>query len=430
MRICVVGLWHLGAVTAACLAELGHQVIGTDFDASRVTALEAGEAPVFEPGLEQLLRRGLSSGHLRCAPPEEAVREAQIVWIACDTPVDDEDEADTGFVIAQIERAIAAMSARALMLVSSQLPVGSIRGLGSARALQMRLACCPENLRLGTAVADFLHPRRLIVGVASQADRELLHELLSPLTPHIEWMSIESAEMTKHAVNAFLATSIALTNEIASVCESVGADATEVARGLRSEPRIGPGAYVSPGSAFSGGTLARDVASLSRTARERALSTPVLSSVLPSNEAHKGWARAKLSARFADLAQVTVAVWGLTYKAGTDTLRRSAPVELCDWLLECGARVRVHDPLVRELPQRWSGRVTRVADPLEAVVGAAALLIATGWAGYRDTSAERLLERSRNLLVLDPNRCLPQLAIQPHLQYLSVGQGAPTRVNE
>jgi UDPglucose 6-dehydrogenase len=427
MKVCVLGLWHLGSVTAACLAELGHQVFGVDVDGARVAGLNAGVAPVFEPGLEELLRRGLSSGRLRFARLDEGLPAADIVWATCDTPVDDEDEADADFVIAQIARALPEMNADSVLLISSQLPVGSIRRLEQAAAAQgattrLRAACCPENLRLGSAVSDFLHPDRLIVGVRCEADRQLLSGLLSPLARSIEWMSVESAEMTKHAINAFLATSIAFANEIAGICESVGADAADVERGLKSERRIGPGAYLSPGGAFSGGTLARDVALLGRTSLEHEIATPLLSAVLPSNNLHKHWTRRKLRSRFADLSRTTVAVWGLTYKPGTDTLRRSLAVELCDWLVNEGAAVRVHDPMAKDLPQRWSGIVPRLPDPLAAAAGADALVIATGWPEYRSVSADQLLACCDDLLVLDANRFVPQLAARPQvLKYLAVG---------
>jgi UDPglucose 6-dehydrogenase len=433
MRVCVLGLWHLGSVTAACLAELGHQVIGVDFDAARVAALNAGAAPVFEPGLEDLLRRGLSSGRLRFARLEAGLPAADLVWAAGDTPVDDEDEADAEFVIAQIERALPEMNADSVLLISSQLPVGSIRRLeqaAAARGAPVRVACCPENLRLGNAVSDFLHPDRLIVGVRCEADRQFLSGLLSPIARSIEWMSVESAEMTKHAINAFLATSIAFANEIAGICESVGADAADVERGLKTERRIGPGAYLSPGGAFSGGTLARDVALLGRTSLEHEIATPLLSAVLPSNNLHKQWARRKLRNHCADLSQTTVAVWGLTYKVGTDTLRRSLAVELCDWLVNEGAAVRVHDPMAKDLPERWSASVTRLSDPLEAAMGADALVIATGWPEYRQVSADQLLARCGDLLVLDANRSVPQLAAQPQrLKYFAVGMADQDRAD-
>ncbi len=229
--------------------------------------------------------------------------------------------------------------------------------------------------------------------------------------------------MTKHAINAFLATSIAFANEIATLCEAVGADAMEVARGLRSEPRIGPGAYVSPGGAFSGGTLARDLTILNRTAQDHTVATPLLSAVLPSNNLHNNWVRNQLRRHCTGLAASTIAVWGLTYKPGTDTLRRSLAVELCDWLLTEGATVRVHDPQATDLPAHWSGRITRFSDPLEALTCADVLVIATSWPEYREIPAIELARRCDDLLVLDPNRFLSQLTSQPgSLRYRAVGQ--------
>jgi UDPglucose 6-dehydrogenase len=421
MKVCVLGLWHLGSVTAAGLAEVGHEVIGLDFDTSTAARLSTGSAPVFEPQLEELIQRGLSSGRLRFTSCPEDLGDIDVLWVAYDTPLDDADNADTDFVMAQIERALAATKADTLLLVSSQLPVGSLRQLQQTTGWS-RVAYCPENLRLGRALQDFLRPERIVVGVRSTRDRQLLQDLLSPLSHAIEWMSVESAEMTKHALNAYLAASVAFTNEIAVLCESVGADAREVARGLKSDGRIGQRAYVSPGSAFSGGTLARDVAFLNRTAGDCGVHTPVLSAILASNAVHKGWAQRNLQVLFADLTRITVAVWGLAYKAGTDTLRRSMSVELCDWMIGAGISVRVHDPLVKDLPEHWRGVVTRCSDPVVACQGVDALIVGTDWPVYRSVAAQ-LSAGSRELTVLDANGFLPDLAAAatPRLKYFAVG---------
>ncbi|MEO7208687.1 MAG: nucleotide sugar dehydrogenase [Steroidobacteraceae bacterium] len=427
MRVCVLGLCHLGSVTAACLAALGHRVVGIDFDESRVADLSKGVAPIFEPGLEELIKGGLASGNLHFSSTINEARDIDVLWVACDTPVDDDDNADTDFVMAQIERALLGMSADVVVLVSSQLPVGSIRCLEQSAALNRkgrppRIAYCPENLRLGNAVPDFLRPNRIVVGVRSTRDHELLHSLLSPITESIEWMSVESAEMTKHAINAFLATSVVFANEIAAICESVGADAKEVERGLKTENRIGPRAYLSPGAAFAGGTLARDIVFLNRTARERGVITPLLSSVLPSNNVHKHWVQRKLRALFADLSRTTVAVWGLSYKPGTGSVRRSLSVDLCDWMIREGATIHVHDPMVASLPDRWRGAIKRFDTPLAAVHGTDALVVATDWPMYRSISSEQLIQCSDQLVVLDPNRFLAELAAtQTRLQYFGVG---------
>lgn len=423
MKVCVLGLWHLGTVMAAGLAEAGHEVTGLDFDAGRIAPLRRGESPVFEPGLDALIGRGLASGRLRFEAHTDAVSDVEALWVAYDTPVDDDDHADTDFVMAQIARALPVLKADTLLLNSSQLPVGSMRCLEGIPGMPTRrMACCPENLRLGRAVEDFLHPARIVAGVRCAEDRQQLTTLLQPLTDSIEWMSVESAEMTKHALNAFLAVSVVFANEMAALCEAVGADAKDVERGMRTDARVGPRAYVSPGAAFAGGTLARDVGFLNGIAEQRAVNTPMLSAVLPSNTNHKGWARRALEGLFADLRGVTVVVWGLAYKSGTDTLRRSMSVELCDWMIGAGMSVRVHDPLVRTWPERWSGIVTVFADPLEALKGAEALVIAVDNPAYRAIAAAQLTQLADGLAVLDPNRVVPALAqLSRPGRYLSVG---------
>jgi UDPglucose 6-dehydrogenase len=428
MKICVQGLSHLGSVTAAGLAALGHKVVGLDFDESRIASLNDGIAPIFEPGLEKLIERGSSAGNLRFSSSlDDSTKDIDVLWVAYDTLVDDNDEANPDFVLSQINRALIGISTDVVVLVSSQLPVGSIRRLEQGAALNFgnptpRIASCPENLRLGSAVNDFLQPARMVVGVRSDADKEVLRPLLNSITESIEWMSVESAEMTKHAINAFFAVSVTFANEIASICESVGADAKSVERGLKTESRIGPRAYLAPGGAFSGGTLARDIAFLNRMSLERGVATPLLSSVLPSNDAHKLWVQQKLRMLFADLSRTTVAVWGLTYKPGTDTLRRSLSVEICDWLIREGATVHVHDPEVKRLPEHWCNTVRRYDDPAAAVRGAHALVLATEWPIYRTVALDEVIRQADRLAVLDPNRFLPNLAAAAQrLRYFAVG---------
>jgi len=428
MKICVLGLWHLGSVTAACMAALGHHVVGVDFDEQRVASLSGGSAPLFEPGLEELLRSGLASGRLRFSRTlAEAAAGAQVLWVTSDTPIGSDGEPQPALIIQQLEHVLPVLDAGTLVLVSSQLPIGSIRALQQRAAVLRRgrsvnCACLPENLRLGSALRDFLRPDRIIVGVASTSDRQVLEELLGTIGAPLEWMSLESAEMTKHALNAFLATSVTFANEVASICEAVGADAKEVERGLKSDRRIGAGAYLAPGAAFAGGTLARDIGFLTGVGRARGITTPLLASILPSNAAHRLWAQNMLRALFADLSRTTIAVWGLTYKSGTDTLRESPAVELCEWILREGAQLHVHDPVVRSLPPQWGSAVRRTDCPLAAVRGAQALVLAVDWPIYRQVDGAELLQSIDQLVVLDPNRMRPDLATAAaRLRYFAVG---------
>lgn len=414
MRVAVVGLWHLGAVTAACLAAADHDV----------TAYDPNAAHVFEPGLDELTQAGVAKGKLRfTSDPAGALRDAEIVWITYDTPVDDDDNADVEFVMRSVESLYPFIREGSLILISSQLPVGSTARLeASARGRDLSFAYSPENLRLGKAIDVFTHPDRVVVGVRDPRDRDRLARLFAPFTDRIEWMSVESAEMTKHALNAFLAMSVAFINEIAAVCENSGADAKEVERGLKSEKRIGPSAYLGPGAAFAGGTLARDVVFLSERAEAIGLPAHLLRGVKQSNDAHRGWAPRRLRELLGGVAGKQIAIWGLTYKPGTDTLRRSLAIELCQSLIADGARVRAHDPAVKSLPDDIELAPTAV----DAVRGADALVVMTEWPEYRQIDAGAVAGAMKGKLILDANRFLQQqFASDPRVVYATVGKALP-----
>src|SRR6266540_634244 len=428
MKVCVQGLWHLGTVTAACLAKAGHQVIGLDDDPAVVEALSGGRPPLFEPGLEDLVRTGLGATSLRfTTDAAAAIDNADVVWVAFDTPVDDDDRADVGYVETRVEAIFPFLKPGALVLISSQLPVGSTARLENAfqeshpRA-RASFACTPENLRLGNAISAFLEPDRVVAGVRSDADRTRIAELLRPITSRIEWMSVESAEMTKHAINAFLATSVAFINELSTLCEQVGADAKEVERGLKTESRIGPKARLGPGSAIAGGTLARDLQFLSDIGRRAHCATHLIAGVKASNDAHKTWAGRKLLARLGTVEGKKIGVLGLTYKPGTDTLRRSSAIELCLWLASQNARVWAHDPAVPALPVELADRIQLAGSVDELLCDAEAVVVATEWPVYRDIRADEIVKRTKNPLIVDPNRFLDAtLGKDTRLAYDAVG---------
>jgi len=399
-----------------------------DFDETLIANLNNGQPPLFEPGLEDLVKKGLETGALGFTTSiADALVGAQVIWVAYDTPVDDDDNADVDYVVERVSRLFPHLQAGQEVLISSQVPVGTSRRLEALFAkarpgVAVSFSYSPENLRLGKAISVFTQPDRVVIGVRSEKSRKIFAELLAPFTDHIEWMSVESAEMTKHALNAFLATSVTFINEIAAICEQVGADAKEVERGLKSESRIGPKAYLGPGGAFAGGTLARDIAFLTRLGEQNNLPLHLVPSVRASNDAHKNWPRRRLTQLLGELQGKTVAVWGLTYKAGTDTLRRSSAVELCQWLLAQGARVQAHDPAVKHLPEQLSA-IRLCASPLDAAQGADALVIATEWPDYRAVALPEVLKAMRATIVLDANRFLAAgLELLPDVTYLAVGK--------
>jgi UDPglucose 6-dehydrogenase len=393
-----------------------------------IADLRNGKPPIFEPGLEDMVKKGIESDTLDFSTdPAQAVRDAQVIWVAYDTPVDDDDNADVEYVVERVSRLFPYLKAGQEVLISSQLPVGTSKRLEAlfARAwpdAHVSFSYSPENLRLGKAISVFTQPDRVVIGVRSEKSRQIFTEMLRPFTDHIEWMSVESAEMTKHALNAFLATSVTFINEIAVICEQVGADAKEVERGLKSEARIGPKAYLGPGGAFAGGTLARDISFLSKIGQEHELPLHLFPAIRASNDAHKNWPRRRLIQLLGELNNKTIAVWGLTYKPGTDTLRRSSAIELCQWLMEQGAQVQAHDPLIKQMPEQYSA-IRLCGSALESAQNADALVVATEWPDYRAISMPGIIATMRKPLILDANRFLSAaLESQSNIVYVTVGK--------
>ena len=427
MRVTICGLWHLGCVTAVTLAEAGNDVAGLDSDSAVVEGLCRGEPPLFEPGLKDLLSSGLSAGKLRFTTDAgSAVSNAEVLWVCIDTPVNDNDESDVASVRAALDRIADAVLPKTFVLISSQVPVGFTRSLARDWAARgCRFAYSPENLRIGRALDAFRKPERVVIGIQDSADQAILTRLFAPFCNRIEWMSLESAEMAKHALNAFLATSVTFINELARLCEVVGADAKEVERGLKSDSRIGPRAYLSPGAAFAGGTLARDVRFLIEQGDRSGVAMPLLRGVWDGNERQKEWLRQSVQRLLEGEERPVVAVLGLAYKPGTSIVRRSSAVELCRWLHARGAHVRAHDPIVSHLPDELAPLVELAPEPLAAAAGADLVVLATEWPQYRALRAADLIARMRRPRVIDPNYFLKEaLADDPRVAYVATGRAA------
>jgi len=428
IKVCVAGLWHLGSVTAACLAEKGFEVTGWDPDTAALKLLRQGKAPIYEPALDELLAEGLHSGRLSfSAEASVALKNCRYLWICFDTPVDAKDRADVAWVKEQATALFKHLAPSTAVIVSSQLPVGTSAEFEAALATRFKkdripLCCSPENLRLGRAVGIFQNPDRIVAGIRQASDQTVFAPLFSALSERIEWMKTESAEMTKHAINSYLAASVVFANELAVICESVGADAREVERGLKTESRIGPKAYLKPGAAFAGGTLARDVQSLLLLSQRHKLPSRLLHSVLESNEQHKEWTKIKLKDNLKTLRKKSVAVLGLTYKMGTDTLRRSWAVELCRWLHGQGAQVQAYDPQLKGLPAELRSLVSLKSQMAEAIAGCDALVICADHPEIRKIERKHI-EQLRRPLIIDPNACLEGTVIESlrSVHYFAVG---------
>jgi UDPglucose 6-dehydrogenase len=429
MRVVVYGLWHLGCVTAACTAAGGHHVVGLDRDEKVVADLNHGKAPIREPGLDELLARQLAAGNLQfTVDAKSALSDAEVLWVCFDTPVTEQDEADIDFLNQRLDAVADHLRPGMLVLISSQVPVGFTASL--ARRWQeknLHFAYSPENLRLGTAIEAFTKPQRIVIGSRNHDDELKVAELFQAYCQQVVAMSIESAEMAKHALNAFFAMSIAFANELARLCEAVGADARQVAAALKSEPRIGPKAYLSPGGAFAGGTLARDVRFLMGFGREHQVDTSMMSAIVASNDVHKKWTVERVQNLLTQTKDPVVAVLGLVYKVGTSTLRRSASVELCRQLHAAGMTVRAFDPAITELPAELRESIQICASIEQALAGADVAVIATPWPEFLKLRADDLVRLMRRANLVDPAWSVSRLADDPRIAYFATGRKVDAR---
>ncbi len=350
MDVCMIGLWHQGIVGAAVFADLGYSVVAADHDAAKIALLNGGRAPLFEPGLDELIQKGLQSGNLRFSSDVAgSVQGCPFVLIVHDTPVNDRDESDRSEVLSTAAAIAPGLCDEVVLYVTAQVPVGTCDRIAQIirtnnPALRFGIAYSPENLRLGQAIDRFRHPALPVIGSDDRATLDRVEQLLAPLGVKWERVGLRTAEMTKHALNAFLATSICLANELGNLCDEVGADGQRIAQVLRLEPRIGAKAMLLPGLGFAGGTLARDVQTLRSLSDGAGLDTPLLDGIMESNGRQNRLVLRKLKKAFGSLKGVPAAVLGLTYKPDTSTLRRSAALEIIADLAGEGMRIRAHDP--------------------------------------------------------------------------------------
>lgn len=428
MNICVFGLWHLGTVIAACMANKGFNVTGFDFDENIIMKLRDAQLPVYEPGLEEMVRSNLERGRLGfTSDPAVALKDADAVWVAFDTPVDDNDNADIEFVKKNIISIMEMIKDGTPIIISSQVPVGftsSMKRLCASKfpARNFIFAYSPENLRLGNAIRVFENPDRIVIGIQKPEDRGCFEQIFLPISNRLEWMSIESAEMTKHAINAFLAASVVFANELAALCELTGADAREVAKGLKTDERIGPKAYLKPGSAYSGGTLARDINFLIGLGEQFKHNGYIFKAIKESNSCHKKWIQVKCKEYLTVLNNRKIAVLGLTYKPGTNTMRRSLAAEVCRCLKSEGGVIKAFDPYIKEIDDDFKKIVTLTQSTKDALDGAECIIIATEHPVFREIEKE-FISGLKDTIVIDANCFLEGLFKEnKNIRYVSVGR--------
>jgi UDPglucose 6-dehydrogenase len=430
MKICVLGIWHLGAVTSACLADMGFQVVGVDQDPARVEELNRGHPPLFEPGLEELLARNLAKGRLRYATDvAEEVRGADYVLMAYDTPVDERDEVDLSGLFATAEALAPHMGSGATLVVCSQVPVGTCENLAETvrranPSLAFGIACVPENLRLGQAIERFRHPDMIVLGADDSHTMAKVAELYALIEAPKVSVSLRTAEMIKHAINAYLATCVSFANELAVLCDMVGADALKVAEALRMDARVSPKAPLLPGSGFSGGTLARDVKVLRRLGQQHDYPPPLFDGVWEANERQARAPVRKLKEVYPALWGQTVTVLGLTYKPGTSTVRRSAALEVIKALVSEGAKVLAYDPKADPAELAHHQGFTVCPNVEDAARGSGALLLVTPWPEFRELNFAQIGESMKSRVFVDAHNYLDGESLaEQGFTYLGVGRG-------
>jgi UDPglucose 6-dehydrogenase len=429
-KVCVMGIWHLGAVYSACLADLGYQVVGVDRDANRVAGLSKGLPPLFEPGLQELITANIKAQRLSyTADLAQAVKGAGYVLVTFDTPVDDQDEIDLSEIFDTAERLAGYMENKTIVLVSSQVPVGACEKIKAIikknnPTLDFNIAYSPENLRLGQAINCFKKPERIVVGADNRATLDKVETFFSVIPAPVLKMKLRSAEMTKHALNAFLATSISFGNEIANLCDEVGADALQVAAALRSESRIGPKIPLLPGLGFAGGTLARDLKVLKKIGHEKGYETLLIDSVFTVNQRQNGVVVRKLEKLYVSLKGLTIGILGLTYKPGTSTLRRSSALEIIHQLVDRGAQVKAYDPKA-DLSEVKEHLEFEFCDDVYAVAkDSDALVLITEWPEFKTLDYDRIKLVMRKQVFIDTKNLLDNEQMSAAgFSYFGIGRG-------
>lgn len=410
MKIVMIGTGYVGLVTGTCFADSGNDVTCVDVDAEKIARLKKGEIPIYEPGLTELVIRNTQAGRLKFTTnASEVVPAAKCVFLAVGTPQREDGSADLRILWGAVESIASHLASDAVVVVKSTVPVGTNAEL-AARLKELTgrsidVASNPEFLKEGCAIDDFTKPDRVVVGVTRPEVGEVLSELYKPFlrTDHpFLVMNLESAEMTKYVANCLLATKISFINEMANICEKVGADINHVRKGIGHDQRIGF-AFLFPGVGYGGSCFPKDVRALVSVAERFGITPRILHSVDDVNVAQKEILFQKIRAHFqGDLKQKTVALWGLAFKPRTDDIREAPALVLIDRLLEAGAKVRAHDPVAMENVRKIYGdKVTFCPTPYETLNEADVLAIATEWNEFRSPDFEVLRQKLRSPVIFD-----------------------------
>jgi UDPglucose 6-dehydrogenase len=410
VNITVIGTGYVGLVTGTCFAESGHTVTCLDIDAKKIETLRAGGIPIYEPGLEELVRRNVREGRLAFTTSyAEGMKAAEVVFIAVGTPPGETGEADLSYVLQAAAELARHLTRYTVVVNKSTVPVGSADKVAEIvrrhTSQPFDVVSNPEFLKEGAAIDDFMRPDRVVVGVSSERARAVMAELYASFVraeQPVLFMDVRSAELTKYAANAMLSVRISFMNEMAALCERMGADVDQVRRGIGSDRRIGQ-PFLFPGVGFGGSCFPKDVRAVMAMARQLGLDFDLLRAVERVNERQKRWLVEKAQRHFGTLAGLTFAVWGLAFKPKTDDMREAPSITVIEGLLGNGARVKAHDPVAAEVAEhQFRGRgVDLVGSPYAAVEGADALLLVTEWNEFRQLDLPRLKQLMKQPVLFD-----------------------------
>jgi len=422
----VIGLWHLGCVLCASWSKLGNKVIGFDYDTTRVNDLNNAVPPLYEPDLSETIHSGLEKEILHFSDNISSVGTCDFIFLSYDTPVNEDDSSNTSILERTVEDVCNVMKNDSVLVVSSQSPVGLCKFLRDKlkkKNESLDIAYSPENLRLGEAIQCYLNPGRIILGTANSGTEKKCKVLFSQINADILSMNLESAEMVKHGINSFLAMSIVFSNHLADVCEHVGASIDDVVSGLKTDPRIGEKAYLSPGIGFSGGTLGRDLKVLNQKNDDEQGYAKIFGIIHELNNERKSSIIKRINRILGTIEGKSVGILGLTYKPGTSTLRRSLPLEITNLLIDKKANVKVYDPKADYGELNFRPEFKIVSSVKDVADATDILILLTEWQDFKDYDWKHIPKQMKQPFLLDTKNFLNEKEMLAYgFKYFSIGR--------
>jgi UDPglucose 6-dehydrogenase len=422
----IIGLWHLGCSLAASWSQLGKTVIGFDYNPERINNLQKGIPPIFEPHLKRTIQKSIDKHSLTFSPDITSLAKCDFVFVAHDTPVNDDDTCDTTILEKSIRDIRSILKNDTIVVVSSQSPVSycsTLRRILQEKNSTLELAYSPENLQLGKSIECYLNPGRIILGTSNKKTEQKCINLFQDITDNILPMAIESAEMVKHGINSFLSTSIVFSNHLADICEQTNANINDVVHGIKSDLRIGPKAYLSPGIGFSGGTLGRDLKVLSSTNAKHRGFASLFDTIYTYNSKRKHGIIDKVIKILGNIENKTIGILGLTYKPGTSTIRRSIPLEIAEILHDKKAIVKAYDPKADLSELSYKPKFTISKNIKDVSQNANLLLLLTEWPDFKEYDWTKIVNTMSDNIFFDAKNSLSQSNMEKMgFNYFSVGK--------